>query len=160
MALKSASKETDEAPLRPSADEPKHGFERGSEPSTGISTGLRCKPHVVWLSQRRASCSSMSAMTEEGLEMWTHESSEGFPETAQARDGAMEMVSCEYHNQWVVFVSEVGRIGTVVEARKDHPRDQTKGGYSVEVKLGDREDMWAEMPPKPQRCHRRQAKSK
>mmetsp|Transcript_7366 Transcript_7366/g.14659 ORF Transcript_7366/g.14659 Transcript_7366/m.14659 type:complete len:156 (+) Transcript_7366:306-773(+) len=88
-----------------------------------------------------AAMASATANTNEA-EMWAYDKTEGFPDMIQARDGDIELISCEYKNQWMIFISELGRIGTVIEARKDQPRDQTKGGFSIDVKLGDRENLW------------------
>jgi hypothetical protein len=60
----------------------------------------------------------------------------GFPATHSFQSGELEVVISLYTDRWVVLITEVGKVGSVLSCEIE------KSVASVHVHLGDRDDIW------------------
>mmetsp|Transcript_6 Transcript_6/g.19 ORF Transcript_6/g.19 Transcript_6/m.19 type:complete len:158 (+) Transcript_6:233-706(+) len=66
---------------------------------------------------------------------------DGFPEVLSVARAGVELIVTQFADRWVVYVSELAKVGAILECHKDD-RVNT---YTVEVLLGDREDQWSRL---------------
>mmetsp|Transcript_23797 Transcript_23797/g.44189 ORF Transcript_23797/g.44189 Transcript_23797/m.44189 type:complete len:143 (+) Transcript_23797:250-678(+) len=63
---------------------------------------------------------------------------DGFPAVIATQRDGIDLVITKFTGRWLVHVSDLGKIGTVLECSKD---DRVKT-FEVDVVLGDRHSLW------------------
>jgi len=85
--------------------------------------------------------------------------SSGVPAVLRAEEGGMEVVAQLFADRWLVFATDLGKVGAVVSVSPRASEQAQNEAFDVEVALGVKEDLWLRVLAK-QLAQRAQAVAK